>query len=128
MAIRLTHAPPVLDALRMALTHRRLGRSPVGPPQRRRQPISKLRLHPTLDDHNVQASKKRRLAESFVDSFKTELIRDRAWQARTQLELAIVGYVAWFNTTRLHQSLGDTPFPTNTKPTTTSTLQLSPYP
>jgi putative transposase len=49
------------------------------------------------------------LAESFVDSFKTELIRDRVWQTRTQLELAIVEYVAWFNTTRLHGSLGDIP-------------------
>lgn len=46
---------------------------------------------------------------SFVDSFKTELIRDRVWRTRTQLELAIVEYVAWFNTERLHTSLGDIP-------------------
>ena len=37
------------------------------------------------------------LAESFVDSFKTELIADRVWRTRTQLELAIVEYVGWFN-------------------------------
>ena len=49
------------------------------------------------------------LAESFVDSFKTELIADRVWRSRTQLELAIVEYVGWFNTTRLHGSLGDLP-------------------
>jgi putative transposase len=49
------------------------------------------------------------LAESFVDSFKTELIADRAWRSRSQLELAIVEYVAWFNTARLHQALGDLP-------------------
>ncbi len=49
------------------------------------------------------------MAESFVDSFKTELIADRVWRTRTQLELAIVGYVAWFNTDRLHESLGDIP-------------------
>ena len=48
-------------------------------------------------------------AESFVDSFKTELIRDRVWRSRTQLELAIVEYVAWFNNERLHTSLGDIP-------------------
>jgi hypothetical protein len=30
------------------------------------------------------------MAESFVDSFKTELISDRVWRTRTQLELAIV--------------------------------------
>ena len=49
------------------------------------------------------------LAESFVDSFKTELIADRTWATRTQLELAIVEYVAWFNNERLHEALGDRP-------------------
>ena len=49
------------------------------------------------------------MAESFVDTFKTELITDRVWRTRTQLELAIVEWVAWFNHTRLHESLGDLP-------------------
>jgi putative transposase len=49
------------------------------------------------------------LAESFVDTFKTELIADHVWRTRTQLELAIVEWVAWFNNDRLHQSLGDIP-------------------
>lgn len=49
------------------------------------------------------------LAESFVDSFKTELIKDRVWRSRSQLELAIVEYVGWFNHDRLHESLGDIP-------------------
>ena len=49
------------------------------------------------------------LAESFVDSFKTELIADRVWRTRTQLELAIVEYVGWFNHDRLHEALGDQP-------------------
>jgi len=49
------------------------------------------------------------LAESFVDSFKTELIADRVWRTSSQLELAIVEYVAWFNTVRLHSSLGNIP-------------------
>jgi len=47
------------------------------------------------------------LAESFVDSFKTELIADRVWRTRSQLELAIVEWVGWFNTTRLHSALND---------------------
>ena len=66
-----------------------------------------------VDDHGVLASigtvgdaYDNALAESFVDSFKTELIRDRVWRTRSQLELAIVEYVAWFNTERLHTSLG----------------------
>jgi putative transposase len=45
-------------------------------------------------------------AESFVDSFKTELVRDRVWRTRSQLELAVV---AWFNNERLHTSLGGIP-------------------
>jgi len=49
------------------------------------------------------------MAESFVDTFKTELIADRVWRTRSQLELAIVEWVAWFNTDRLHESLGDIP-------------------
>jgi hypothetical protein len=31
------------------------------------------------------------------------------WRTRTQLELAVVEYVAWFNTSRLHSSLGNRP-------------------
>jgi putative transposase len=69
-----------------------------------------------LDDHGVLASigsvgdaLDNAMAESFVDSFKTELIADRVWRTRTQLELAIVEYVAWFNNDRLHESLGDLP-------------------
>jgi putative transposase len=49
------------------------------------------------------------LAESFVDSFKTELIADRVWRTRSQLELAVVEYVAWFNSSRLHSALGYRP-------------------
>jgi putative transposase len=70
----------------------------------------------TLADHGVLASVgsvgdayDNALAESFVDSFKTELIADRVWQTRAQLELAVVEYIGWFNHTRLHESLGDLP-------------------
>jgi transposase InsO family protein len=49
------------------------------------------------------------MAESFVDSFKTELIADRVWRTRSQLELAIVEYISWFNDSRLHENLGDRP-------------------
>jgi hypothetical protein len=49
------------------------------------------------------------LAESFVDSYKAELISDRVWRSHAQLELATVKWVAWFNHDRLHSSLGDIP-------------------
>ena len=49
------------------------------------------------------------MAESFVDSYKTELIGDRVWRTRSQLELATVEWVAWFSNQRLHEALGDIP-------------------
>jgi putative transposase len=107
----------VLDALRMALTRRHAGadlelvhHSDAG------SQYTSHDFRQVLDDHAVLASIgsvgdafDNALAESFVDSFKTELIRDRVWRTRSQLELAIVEYVAWFNDQRLHQSLGDLP-------------------
>jgi Integrase core domain len=49
------------------------------------------------------------LAESYVDSYKTELIADRVWRSQAHVELATVTWVAWFNHQRLHSSLGDIP-------------------
>jgi transposase InsO family protein len=107
----------VLDALRMALTRREHGadvglihHSDAG------SQYTSHAFQQVLDDHRVLASigsvgdaYDNALAESFVDTFKTELITDRVWRTRSQLELAIVEYVAWFNTQRLHESLGDLP-------------------
>ena len=69
-----------------------------------------------LDDHGVLASVgtvgdayDNAMAESFVDTFKTELLSDRVWRTRSQLEPAVVEYVSWFNNERLHESLGDLP-------------------
>ena len=69
-----------------------------------------------LDDHRVLASVgsvgdayDNALAESFVDSYKTELIADRVWRTNVQLELATVDYVGWFNHRRLHTSIGNRP-------------------
>jgi transposase InsO family protein len=107
----------VLDALRMALTRRRAGadvqlihHSDAGS-QYTSQDFGQV-----LDDHRVLQSigsvgdaYDNAMAESFVDSFKTELISDRVWRTRTQLDLAIVEYIAWFNNDRLHSALGDLP-------------------
>jgi putative transposase len=67
----------------------------------------------TPNDHQVLASigtvgdaYDNALAESFVDSFKTELMSDRVWRTRGQLELAVVEYIGWFKTSQLHSSLG----------------------
>ena len=56
------------------------------------------------------------LAESFVDTFKTELITDRVWRTQTQLEHAIVAYIGWYNHDRLHEALGDRPPPSTNSP------------
>jgi putative transposase len=107
----------VLDALRMALGLRRPGadvalvhHSDAG------SQYTSGDYQQELSDQRVLASigtvgdcYDNALAESFVDSFKTELIADRVWRTRTQLELAVVEYVAWFNTVRLHSSLGNIP-------------------
>jgi hypothetical protein len=37
------------------------------------------------------------------------LIKERVWQTRSQLEVAIVEYLGLFNNARLHASLGDIP-------------------
>jgi putative transposase len=107
----------VLDALRMALAQRGAGadvalvhHSDAG------SQYTSFDYSQTLDDHGVLASIgsvgdafDNATAESFVDSFKTELIRDRVWRTRTQLEFAVVEYVAWFNNERLHTSLAGIP-------------------
>ena len=107
----------VLDALRMALHLRGPGAdvAPVHHSDRGSQYTS-IDYTQTLADHGVLASVgsvgdayDNALAESFVDSFKTELIADRVWRTRAQLELAVVEYVGWFNSARLHQALGDRP-------------------
>jgi transposase InsO family protein len=107
----------VLDALRMALHLRGPGADVelVHHSDAGSQYLSND-YSQALDDHGVLASigsvgdaYDNALAESFVDSFKTELIRDRVRRTRSQLELAIVEYVAWFNNERLHTSLGGVP-------------------
>jgi len=107
----------VLDALRIALGNREPGAD------------VKLVAHTdqgsqynaedytqVLDDHRVLASigsigdrYDNALAESFVDSYKTELIADRMWRTNAQLGLATVDYVGWFNHRRLHSSIVNRP-------------------
>ena len=107
----------VLDALRMALHRREPGADvELIHHSDRGSQYTSIDYTQTLTDHRVLASVgsvgdayDNALAESFVDSFKTELIRDRVWRTRSQLELAVVEYVGWYNAARLHESLGDIP-------------------
>jgi putative transposase len=107
----------VLDALKMALGNRRPGADvALVHHSDRGSQYTSIDYTQTLTDHGVLASVgsvgdafDNALAESFVDSFKTELIADRVWRTRSQLELAVVEYIGWFNDSRLHQALGDLP-------------------
>lgn len=107
----------VLDALRMALGTRARGADvELVHHSDRGSQYTSIDFTQELTDHNVLASVgsvgdayDNAMAESFVDSFKTELVADRVWQTRPQLELAVVEYIAWFNDARLHESLGDIP-------------------
>jgi putative transposase len=104
----------VLDALRMALGMRGPGADiELVHHSDRGSQYTSFDYTQTLTDHGVLASVgsvgdayDNALAESFVDSFKTELIADRVWQTRPQLELAVVEYIGWFNHTRMHSALG----------------------
>ena len=52
------------------------------------------------------------LAEAVNSLYKTELIRgpdQGPWKNVDDVELATLGWVSWFNTTRLHTTLGDVP-------------------
>ncbi len=107
----------VLDALKMALGTRRHGADlTLVHHSDRGSQYTSWDFTQALTDHDVLGSLgstgdayDNAMAESFVDSFKTELIRDRVWQTRSQLELAVVEWVGWYNHTRLHSSLGYVP-------------------
>jgi transposase InsO family protein len=107
----------VLDALRMALTRRQAGadielvhHSDAGSQYTSHDFAEALAEHDVLASiGSVGDAYDNAMAESFVDTFKTELIADRVWRTQTQLELAIVEWVSWFNNDRLHESLGDLP-------------------
>lgn len=107
----------VLDALRMALGTRGLGADvELVHHSDRGSQYTSIDFTQELTDHGVLASVgsvgdayDNAMAESFVDSFKTELICDRVFRSRSQLELAVVEWISWFNNERLHESLGDIP-------------------
>ncbi len=123
----------VLDALRMALWQRGPGADvALVHHSDRGSQYTSIDYTQTLADHGVLASVgsvgdayDNALAESFVDSFKTELICDRVWRSRAQLELAVVEYIGWFNDTRLHQALDDLPPSEFERLSQPSTLEIS---
>jgi putative transposase len=74
----------VLDALRMALG--------------RRGPGADLELI----HHSDRGSQ-------YTSIDYTQTLADRVWRSRSQLELAVVEYIGWYNAARLHESLDHLP-------------------
>jgi putative transposase len=107
----------VCDALRMAVCTRPRGADvALVHHSDRGSQYTSIEFAQVLDDHEVLQSVgsvgdayDNALAESFVDTIKTELIADRVWRTRSQLELAVVEYLGWFNHDRIHEALGDVP-------------------
>jgi len=107
----------VQDALDMAVAARRVDPDGVLVHHSDRgSQYTSAQFNDALADHGLLASLgsvgdayDNAMAESFVDSFKTELVADRPWRSRSELELAIVEWVGWYNHRRLHSSLGDLP-------------------
>jgi putative transposase len=107
----------VLDALQMAVGQRRSDPHVVLIHHSDRgSQYTSGEFAEALQDHGVLGSVgtvgdayDNAMAESFVDTFKTELIADRVWRTRDQLELGIVEWVGWYNHQRLHGELGDIP-------------------
>ena len=82
-----------------------------------------------LDRHASATRYDNALAESVIGLYKTECVRrDGPWRGVDDLELATLDWVDWFNTTRLHSSIGDVPpieyepdyYRQNTSPATAS--------
>jgi len=107
----------VEDALQMAVSTRRIDPQQVlifhsdhGSQYTSRDFTAALRghgIHASLG--SVGDAYDNALAESFVDTFKTELLADRVWQSRDQLQFQIARWIGWYNQRRLHSSLGDIP-------------------
>lgn len=105
-----------LDALEQALHGRRIHRPLIHHSDRGSQYLS-IRYTERLAEAGLQASVgsvgcsyDNALAESVNGIFKTELIHRHAlWPSLERLELAVLGYVHWYNTARLHSALGYLP-------------------
>ncbi|MGH3993890.1 MAG: IS3 family transposase, partial [Pseudonocardiaceae bacterium] len=107
----------VVDALKMALgTRTHLGHVELVHHSDRGSQYTSAELAAVMAARGVLASVgstgdcyDNAMAESLVDTYKTELIADRVWKTATEVELGTVGWVGWYNNVRLHGELGDIP-------------------
>lgn len=106
----------VLDALEMALFLREHDENTIHHSDRGSQYLS-IKYSERLADEEIVASVgttgdsyDNALAESTIGLFKWELFeKHKPWKTIKDLELATMEWVYWFNTKRLHTSIGDIP-------------------
>src|SRR5262249_21852030 len=103
----------VVDALKMALGRRGPGADvELVHHSDRGSQYTSIDHTQTLADYRVLASVGcvgDAYDNALADSLKTELTRARVWRTRSQLELAVVEHIGWYNAARLHESLGYIP-------------------
>jgi putative transposase len=110
------HAELALDALEMALWHRRPAPGLIHHADRGVQYLA-IRYTERLAEVGAVCSVGSRgdsfdnaLAETVNGLYKTELIhRQGPWRTRDQVELATAAWVDWWNLRRLHSTIGNVP-------------------
>jgi putative transposase len=103
----------VLDALNMAVTHRRPPRGLLHHSDRGRQYASAA-YRTRLAEVGITCSRSaigdcwdNAVVESFFASLKTEFLEDAAWRTREEARAALFYYLeVWYNRQRRHSSLG----------------------
>lgn len=73
----------------------------------RPQPLPPPPLDPT---HAHVIALGHAVAEALNGTFKSELVKLHGpWRTRSQLEIAIIEWIDWYNGLRLHREIGDIP-------------------
>jgi putative transposase len=107
----------VLDALEMALWRRDLTVGTLVHHSDRGCQYTSFRYSDRLAQADIAASVGSRgdsydnaMAEALNGTYKSELVKLHGpWRTRSQLELATIEWIDWYNATRLHGEIGDIP-------------------
>jgi transposase InsO family protein len=107
----------VLDALEMAIGRRDLSAGDLVHHSDAGCQYTAIRYADRLHDAGIAASigsvgdsYDNAMAEALNGTFKAELIHAHGpWRSRGQTELAIIEWIDWYNSARLHSRIGDVP-------------------
>ena len=107
----------VLDALEMGIGRRDLSTGGLVHHSDAGCQYTAIRYADRLHDAGIAASigsvgdsYDNAMAEALNGTFKAELIHSHGpWRTRSQTELAIIEWIDWYNSARLHSKIGDVP-------------------